>query len=102
MPMPDTLTSLETAIRCSVAADTFAETQSLLGRYAAELERRLRASPGDCDQIRALQKRTGLLFEFAAAILSASRDYKAHELAQLQSISRYRYSADPLRVRDQG
>ena len=92
MPMP-TLTSLENAIRRSVAADSFPEAQTLLGEYVAEVERQLRAMPAGPEEIRALEKRTRKLFEWTNAMALAARGYAAAELAHLQLLARYRNSA---------
>jgi hypothetical protein len=101
MSEADVLTSLEIAIRGSVAAECFAETQSLLNRYVAEVERRLCAS-GGAEEMRALQNRTQSLFQWAAAMLQASREYTASELAQLRSVSRYRNSVAVQNLNTQG
>ena len=89
MPLP-TLTSLENAIRRAVAVDSFPEAQTLLGAYVAEVERQLRAMPGAPEEIRALQKRTRILFEWTGAMALAARGYAAAELAHLQLLARYR------------
>ena len=91
MPMP-TLTSLENAIRRSVAADSFAEAQTLLGEYVVEVERQLRAMPAAPEEMRALEKRTRNLFEWTNAMALAARGYAATEMSHLQLLARYRNS----------
>ena len=91
MPMP-TLTSFENAIRRSVAADSFAEAQTLLGEYVAEVERQLRALPAAPEEMRALEKRTRNLFEWTNAMALAARGYAAAERSHLQLLARYRNS----------
>ena len=91
MALP-TLTSLEDAIRRSVTADSFAEAQTLLGAYVAEVERQLRALPAGPEEIRALEKRTRNLFEWTNAMALAARGYAAAELSHLQLLARYRNS----------
>jgi hypothetical protein len=88
-----TLTSLEDAIRRSVAADSFPEAQTLLGEYIAEVERQLRAMPAGPEEIRALEKRTRNLFEWTSAMALAARGYAAAELAHLRLLAQYRHSA---------
>ena len=86
------LTSLEDSIRRAVAADSFPEAQTLLGRYVAEVERQLRALAAGPEEIRALEKRTRNLFEWTNAMALAARGYAAAELAHLQLLARYRNS----------
>jgi hypothetical protein len=88
-----TLTSLENAIRRSVAADSFAVAQTLLGEYVAEVERQLRARAAAPEEMRALEKRTRKLFEWVNAMALAARGYAAAELSHLQLLARYRNSA---------
>ena len=92
MPLP-ALTSLEDAIRRSVAADSFPEARTLLDQYVAEVERQLRAMPAATDEMRALERRTRNLFEWTGAMALATRGYAAAELAHLQLLARYRHSA---------
>ena len=91
--MPDSLTSLEAAIRKAVTADAFAEAEALAGQYVAEAERLLQAMPAGAagaDAAAALQKRTGILFDFAIAMATASRSYAGAQLDHLRLIARYR------------
>ena len=87
-----TLTSLENAIRRSVAADSFPEAQRLLGEYVAEVERQLRTLPAASEEMRGLEKRTRNLFEWTSAMALAARGYAAAELSHLQLLARYRNS----------
>jgi hypothetical protein len=95
MPEPDTLTSLESAIRTSVGADSFAQAQSLLVQYVAEVERELRALPAGPGKLRELEIRTGRFFEWLGPMVLASRQFSAAELARLQLIRGYHEPAGP-------
>ena len=90
MSAPGALTSLETAIRKALAADAFAEAQSLTGRYVAEVERLLRALPPGAEEVAAMQERTRSLFTFANALATASRSYAGAQLDHLRLLARYR------------
>jgi hypothetical protein len=87
------LESLEAAIRRAAAGDRLAETLALTGEYIARVEQRIRSLPGGSEELPALRNRTILLFEFATAMVSASRQYAAAELAQVQLLAGYRNSA---------
>ena len=87
------LTSLENAIRRSVAADSFVEAQALLGEYVVEVERQLRVMPAGPEELRALEKRTRNLFEWTSVMALAARGYAAADLSHLRLLSRYRHSA---------
>jgi hypothetical protein len=87
------LTSLENAIRRAVAADSFPAAQTLLGEYVAEVERQLRALPAGSEEMRALEKRTHILFQWTKAMALAARGYAAAELSHLRLLARYRNSA---------
>jgi hypothetical protein len=87
------LESLEAAIRRAAAGDRLAETLALTGEYIARVEQRIRSLPGGSEDLPALRNRTILLFEFATAMVSASRQYAAAELAQVQLLAGYRNSA---------
>jgi len=87
------LKSLEAAIRRAAAADRLAETLALTGEYVTQVEQRIRSLPGASEELPALRNRTILLFEFAIAMVSASRQYAAAELAQVQLLARYRNAA---------
>ena len=93
MPISDELESLEAAIRRAAASDCLAETLALTGQYVAKIEQRIRSLPGGSKELPALRNRTILLFEFATAMVSASRQYAAAELAQVQLLAGYRNSA---------
>ena len=86
------LTSLENAIRRSVAKDSFVEAQSLLSEYVVEVERQLRVMPAGPEELRALEKRTRNLFEWTNAMALAARGYAATEMSHLQLLARYRNS----------
>jgi hypothetical protein len=88
-----TLTSLENAIRRSVAGDSFPEAQTLLRAYVAEVERQLRAMPAGSEEMSALEKRTRKLFEWVSAMALAARSYAAAELSHLRLLARYRNCA---------
>jgi hypothetical protein len=87
------LESLEAAIRRAAAADCLAETLALMGQYVAQVEQRIRSLPRDSEELPALRNRTMLLFEFATAMASASRQYAAADLAQVQLLAGYRTAA---------
>jgi hypothetical protein len=87
------LESLEAAIRRAAAADCLAETLALTGEYVTGVEQRIRSLPGGSEELPALRNRTMLLFEFAIAMVSASRQYAAAELGQVQLLAHYRNSA---------
>jgi len=93
MAISGELESLEAAIRKAAAADCLAETVALMDEYAAKVEQRVRSLPGGSEELPALRDRTMLLFEFATAMASASRQYAAAELAQVQLLAGYRNSA---------
>jgi hypothetical protein len=93
MAIPDELESLEAAIRRAAAADCLAETLALTGEYVTKVEQRIRSLPRGSEDLPALRNRTILLFEFATAMVSASRQYAAAELAQVQLLAGYRNSA---------
>ena len=86
------LESLEAAIRRAAAADRLAETVALAGEYVTKVEQRIRSLPGGSAELPALRNRTILLFEFATAMVSASRQYAAAGLAQVQLLAGYRNS----------
>jgi hypothetical protein len=86
------LESLEAAIRRAAAADCLAETLALMGQYVAHVEQRIRSLPRDSEELPALRNRTMLLFEFATAMASASRQFAAADLAQVQLLAGYRDS----------
>ena len=92
MAISDELESLEAAIRRAAASDCLAETVALTGQYVAKVEQRIRSLPGGSEELPALRNRTILLFEFATAMASASRQYAAAELAQVQLLAGYRNS----------
>ena len=85
--------SLEAAIRSAAAGDRRAETLALTGAYVTQVERRIRALPEGSEELPALRNRTLLLFEFATAMVSASRQYAAAELEQVKLLAHYRNSA---------
>ena len=87
------LESLEAAIRQAAAADCLAETVALTGQYVTQVEQRIRSLPGGSEELPALRNRTMLLFEFAIAMASASRQYAAATLEQVQLLAHYRNSA---------
>ena len=93
MAISDELESLEAAIRRAAAADCLVETLALTGEYVTKVEQRIRSLPGGSEELPALRNRTILLFEFATAMASASRQYAAAELAQVQLLAGYRNSA---------
>ena len=93
MAIPDEMESLEAAIRRAAAADCLAETLILTGEYVTKVEQRIRSLPRGSEDLPALRNRTILLFEFATAMASASRQYAAAELAQVQLLAGYRNSA---------
>ena len=86
------LESLEAAIRRAAAADCLAETLTLTGEYVTKVEQRIRSLPRGSEELPALRNRTILLFEFATAMVSASRQYAAAGLAQVQLLAGYRNS----------
>jgi hypothetical protein len=88
----ETLESLDAAVRRAAAADCLVETLTLIGEYVAKVEQRIRSLLADSDELPALQNRTVLLFDFATAMFSASRQYTAAELAQVQLLAGYRNS----------
>jgi hypothetical protein len=92
MAISGELESLEAAIRRAAAADCLAETVALMDEYTAKVEQRVRSLPGGSEELPALRNRTMLLFEFATAMASASRQYAAAELAQVQLLAGYRNS----------
>jgi hypothetical protein len=87
------LESLEAAIRTAAAADCLAETVALTGQYVTQVEQRIRSLPRGSEELPALRNRTMLLFEFATAMASASRQYAAATLEQVQLLAHYRNSA---------
>ena len=87
------LASLEAAIRRAAAGDRLAETLALTGEYVTQVERRIRSLPEGSEALPALRNRTLLLFEFATAMVSASRQYAAAELEQVKLLAHYRNSA---------
>jgi hypothetical protein len=91
------LESLEAAIRQAAAADCLAETVALSGQYVAQVEQRIRCLPGGSEELPALRNRALLLFEFAIAMASASRQYAAATLEQVQLLAHYRNSASSSR-----
>ena len=92
MVTSDELESLGVAIRRAAAADCLAETLALMDEYVTQVEQRIRFLPGGSEELPALRNRTMLLFEFATAMASASRQYAAAELAQVQLLAGYRNS----------
>jgi hypothetical protein len=64
-----------------------------MGQYVAQVEQRIRSLPRDSEELPALLNRTMLLFEFATAMASASRQYAATDLAQVQLLAGYRTAA---------
>jgi hypothetical protein len=86
------LKSLEAAIRKAAAADCLAETVALTGQYVTQVEQRIRSLPKGSEELPALRNRTMLLFEFAIAMASASRQYAAATLEQVQLLAGYRNS----------
>jgi hypothetical protein len=93
MAISDELESLEAAIRRAAAADCLAETVTLMDEYVTRVEQRIRSLPRGSEELPALRNRTILLFEFATAMVSASRQYAAAELAQVRLLAGYRNSA---------
>ena len=93
MAISDEMESLEAAIRRAAAAECLAETVALMDEYVTRVEQRIRSLPGGSEELPALRNRTILLFEFATAMASASRQYAAAELAQVQLLAGYRNSA---------
>ena len=92
MAISDELESLEAAIRRAAAAECLAETVALMDEYVTRVEQRIRSLPGGSEELPALRNRTILLFEFATAMVSASRQYAAAELEQVKLLAHYRYS----------
>ncbi|MGA9627872.1 MAG: hypothetical protein WBL65_12450 [Bryobacteraceae bacterium] len=92
VPGCEPLKSLEAAIRRAAAADCLAETLALTGEYVTKVEQRIRSLPGGSEELPTLRNRTILLFEFAIAMASASRQYAAAELEQVKLLAHYRYS----------
>jgi len=92
MAISDEMESLEAAIRRAAAAECLAETVALMDEYVTRVEQRIRSLPGGSEELPALRNRTILLFEFATAMVSASRQYAAAELAQVQLLAGYRNS----------
>jgi len=92
-PGYEPLKSLDAAIRRAAAADCLAETLALTGEYVTKVEQRIRSLPAGSEELTALRNRTALLFEFAIAMVSASRQYAVAELAQVQLLAHYRNSA---------
>ena len=68
------------------------ETLTLTGEYVTKVEQRIRPLPRGSEDLPALRNRTILLFEFATAMVSASRQYAAAGLAQVQLLAGYRNS----------
>jgi hypothetical protein len=87
------LESLEAAIRRAAAADRLADTLALVGEYVTKVEQRIRSLPEGSEELPALRNRTLLLFEFATAMVLASRQYAAAELEQVKLLAHYRNSA---------
>ena len=87
------LESLEAAIRRAAAADRLAETLALMDEYVTKVEQRIRSLPGGSEELPALRNRAMLLFEFATAMVSASRQCAAAGLEQVQLLAHYRNSA---------
>ena len=92
MAISDELESLEAAIRRAAAAECLAETVALMDEYVTRVEQRIRSLPGGSEELPTLRNRTILLFEFAIAMASASRQYAAAELEQVKLLAHYRYS----------
>lgn len=92
------LTSLEIEIRASVGSEDFARTKTLLERYRATIEQRVRTAVHPQAECLALSGRTQELFDWARSMTLITRAKYQARLGELRNASLY-ISAQAVQVR---